>query len=92
MDGEREGALPVAAESQSGVIFGTQMLGVSRPMGPTIPESESRLFNRLRRHLRFGVPAPGTKPKSGQDETLISPSETKRFASRVISRSNPYGR
>jgi hypothetical protein len=33
-----------------------------------------------------------TKPKNGQNETLISPRETKRFASRVVSRWNHYGR
>jgi hypothetical protein len=33
-----------------------------------------------------------TKPKKGQNETLISPSEAKRFAAHGVSRWNPYGR
>jgi hypothetical protein len=39
--------------------------------------------------LRVGA---STGPKNGQNETLISPGETKRFAGRVVSHWNHYGR
>jgi hypothetical protein len=37
-------------------------------------------------------PRAWTKPKNGQNETLISQCETKRFAGHVVSHCNPYQR